>query len=273
MNAFFWTIFWNVIIAFGIIIVIQVVKIFKKKISLYLDYLTALTVWLLLAIVGLGFFPKIMESGAVSWEKAGIFILLGLLLFYVLELFFHWHHCKEIGQEKQSCCHTHKKEHENNFLMFAGTLMHNGFHGFVLFSAFSVDFSFGIATTIAILLHAIPQNVANYIMNHENAKYAYIAGVAWIFWALLTYPFIDFLVVNKILILCIISWGLLYTALADILPNVKNGSEVKQKAVYLLFMLFWVLAFIFFENVTGAHDHEHWVEDTHEIHTEIEDIH
>jgi len=60
--------------------------------------------------------------------------------------------------------------------MFGGTLLHNFFHGIVLFSAFSVDLYFGLATTLAVLLHAIPQNLVNYIMNHNSKKYVYIAA-------------------------------------------------------------------------------------------------
>jgi zinc transporter ZupT len=70
--------------------------------------------------------------------------------------------------------HTH--EQQNKTLMFAGTILHNMFHGVVLFSAFSISIEFGIATTIAILLHSIPQNTANYIMNHNKELHVFLAA-------------------------------------------------------------------------------------------------
>ncbi len=102
----------------------------------YLDVIKALTVGLLLGIIFLGFLPKIIEGKDEISFNLGILILMGIFLFYILELFLHWHHCNDIKHDH------HEEEHRNGMLMFAGTLLHNIFHGIVLFSAFSVDLSF-----------------------------------------------------------------------------------------------------------------------------------
>jgi zinc transporter ZupT len=73
--------------------------------------------------------------------QVGIWILVGLFLFYILELFLHWHHCKDLNHKE--CAHKHHLEnHKSGFLMFGGTLLHNAFHGVVLFGAFSVSTTF-----------------------------------------------------------------------------------------------------------------------------------
>ncbi len=74
-----------------------------------------------------------------------------------------------------------------------GTFIHNFLHGVILFSAFAVSIPVGFATTIAVLLHAIPQNIANLLMNHKNPIFAYIAAFAGIIGALCVYPMHDFL--------------------------------------------------------------------------------
>ena len=111
-------------------------------------------------------------------------------MFYILELFLHWHHCKDLSDDGHS---HHNHSHENSPLIAFGTFFDNAIHGIVLFSAFSIDLHFGIATTFAILLHAIPQNIANLLMNHKDTKYVYIAAAGGIFGALLVYPFSEFL--------------------------------------------------------------------------------
>ena len=264
LSPFLWSLLWNIFIAIAIIVVVLIVKIVKNTLSNYIDYITAVTVWLLLGIIFLWFIPRLMDS----WLEAntiGIFLLVWLFLFYILELFLHWHHCKDLDHD--SACHSHHThEHESGVLMFGGTFLHNVFHGIVLFSAFAIDIHFWIATTVAVLLHSIPQNVVNYVMNHNNPRYAYIAAFWGVFGALMTYPFSHFLVENKFYILAIIAWGLLYTALADIFPEYKEKGTTTKKIVYLVFIIVWIVSFVVFERVTGHdHNHNHWHEE--EIHT------
>ena len=169
-----------------------------------------------------------------------------------------------------SCGHTHSKEHESAFLMFTGTFIHNAFHGIVLFSAFSIDFHFWILTTLAIFIHSIPQNIANYLMNHKNLKFAYLAWFGWVCWALLTFPFIDFLLSHQFELLALIAGWIMYTALADIFPNIKDQWGIKEKVLYLLFIIIWVFFYIW---STQLVDHEHSHDDHAIQHEEHEDDH
>ena len=265
LSPFLLTIIWNIVVAIWIISVVLVTKAIRNKLTAYLEYITALTVWLLLWIIFLGFIPKLTTSWDLVWTELWAFILIGLFFFYLLELFLHWHHCKDLGHE--SACHSHHThEHKNGILMFGWTIMHNAFHGIVLFSAFAVDINFWIATTVAVLLHSIPQNIVNYIMNHNNIKYAYFAAFGGIFWALITYPFADFLVANKFYILAIITGWLLYTALADIFPEFKWKGTTAKKISYFVFIIIWIFIFLGFEELNHS-EHE---EESVEIHEEHE---
>jgi len=250
-NAFLYTLAWNLFVAFSIVTVVFLVKFIKEKLVKNLEYITATTVGLLMWIIFLGFIPKLTESWFV-WEKLWIFILIWIFAFYLFELFLHWHHCKDLGHQGHSCHagHSHETSHKNWILMFGGTMLHNSFHWIVLFSAFSINIHFWIATTIAVMLHSIPQNIVNYIMNHNNIKYSYFAALGWILWALITYPFSDFLIKNKMAILAIISGWLLYTALADIFPEFKEKGSMMKKVSYLVFILIWILLFVWFEYIS-----------------------
>ena len=247
-SPFLLAIFWNIIIWFWIIGVVLLVKIIKDRLINYIEYITALTVWLLLWIIFLGFIPELTQEWHLIWQKLGFFILCWLFLFYLLELFLHWHHCKDLSHQS-SCNSHHNHEHKNGLLMFWWTMLHNAFHWVVLFSAFSIDMTFWIATTLALLLHSIPQNIVNYIMNHHNISYAYFAAFGWVFWAIITYPFSHFLVENKFYILAIITGWLLYTALADIFPEFKGKGTMKKKVFYFICILLWIIIFKWFEQI------------------------
>jgi len=246
MTVFIQTLIWNTIIAGGILATIFILKNFLRNHKHLLNYIIAFTIWLLLGIIFLGFIPKSADhlQGIYIW----IWILIGLFSFYILELFLHWHHCKDLDHSS-SCHSSHSHEHKNGALMFWATMLHNSFHWVVLFAAFSVNFQFWLATTVALLLHAIPQNIANYIMNHNNIKFAYFAAIWGLLWAIITYPISDFLISKEWYIISIISWWLLYTALADIFPEFKWKWTAWKKISYLFFIIIWVIMFIWFENL------------------------
>ena len=262
ITPFLWSLVWNILVSIWILIVIFIIKWIKNKLSFYLEYITALTVWLLLWIIFLGFLPELIESWT-KWSSIWLFILIWVFLFYILELFLHWHHCKDLPNNS-TCNH----EHTNWLLMFWWTMFHNIFHGVILFSAFIIDFHFWVATTFAVLLHSIPQNIVNYVMNHNNPKYSYIASFWGVVWAILTYPFASFLIENKFYVLSIITWWLLYTALSDIFPEFKWKWTIIKKAYYLVFIVMWVILFLGFKSIS---DREHWREDLNHNENLIED--
>jgi len=245
ITPFLWSFFWNLFLGFWITITIYSINIFKKTIVNKIDYLTSLTVWLLLWIIFIWFFPEIFTSN-VDPKIIWLLVIIWLLFFFILELFMHWHHCKDLWH---TCSKWHKNEHKNTNLMFIWTLIHNSFHWVILFSAFSINFTFWIATTITLLMHAIPLNISNYIMNHNNLKYSIIAAFWWVFWSIITYPFSSLILDYKFEILSIITWWLLYIALTDLFPNIKKNNELKYKIIYLLFIILWVIIFYIFNSL------------------------
>jgi len=241
ISPFLASLLWNITIWIWIVLVILFVKFIKEKLINYMDYITAVTVWLLLSIIYLWFFPELIESwinGNILWW----FVLIWIFLFYILELFLHWHHCKDLDHS-HSCWTNklHKEEHKKWFFWF---------HWLVLFVSFSSSITFWIATTIALLLHSIPQNVVNYIMNHNKNKYAYFWAFWWVFWLLLAFPFSDFLIKHESYILAIISGWLLYTALTDIFPEFKEKWTTLKKLKYLFFIIVWIVLFMFFQYIS-----------------------
>ncbi len=227
-----------------ILTVLLLTKKILEKIVKKLDFIVSFTVWLLLWIIFLWFIPKIANN--IAWEKMWLFILLWIFIFYLLELFLHWHHCKDLSWKE--CNNINNKKHNENWLLiFWWTLLHNTFHWLILFWAFSISNSFGIATTLAVLLHSIPQNIVNLVLNKNKLNLAYIAAIWWIIWALLTYPFKSFFLENKFYILAIIAGWLLYTSLADIFPEVKEKWNISHKIVNFLIIILGIIIFIWIE--------------------------
>ncbi len=230
----------NIAIAWVIVSLVFLISLIRKRIIWKIDKLVALSVGLILSIIFLGFLPDAIIEWWLNIKLIGSLILTGVFIFYTLELFLHWHHCKDIDENGHS---HHNHDHQNSPLIALGTFFGNAVHGIVLFSAFSVNIHFGITTTFAILLHAVPQNIANLLMNHKDTTYVYIAAIWGIFWALLLFPFQSFLSQYNFHILMIVAGWLLYTAMSDILPSFKEKWKLKHKFLYLVCMILGILLF------------------------------
>lgn len=245
ITPFIWTLAWNIFVALWIVIVVLLARFITKKLQNYLDFITAITVWLLLGIIFLWFFPELIEEW-IDAHLLWIFVLIWIFVFYILELFLHWHHCKDFNPSELQ---EHKHEHDHWKLIFAWTVLHNTFHWIEIFAAFAINTNFWIIVSIAILLHSIPQNVVNYVMNHNNLKIVLIWAFSWVFGAILTYPFGEFLNENKLYVLAIIAGWLLYTALADIFPSFKSKWNFKNKIIYLIFVVLGIFLFLGFNKI------------------------
>src|SRR3989344_547010 len=110
-----------------------------------------------------------------SFEKGGdatltsLLILGGILLFFVLEKFLHWHHKHGHELHEEDCDDTAlpitKKDSgvmSLGYLILISDGFHNLIDGMIISASYLVSIEVGIATTIAIILHEIPQEIGDF---------------------------------------------------------------------------------------------------------------
>ena len=83
-----------------------------------------------------------------------LLILLGIMIFFVMEKFIHWRHCHVPTSS------THK--HPVGLMNIVGDGLHNFTDGILIGASFMVSTSLGVATTVAVLLHEIPQEIGDF---------------------------------------------------------------------------------------------------------------
>ncbi|MBU1992198.1 MAG: ZIP family metal transporter [Patescibacteria group bacterium] len=83
-----------------------------------------------------------------------LFVLAGILIFFSIEKFLRWRHCHHIPSED----HPHPVATMN----LIGDGVHNFLDGVLIASSYLVSPQIGIATTIAVLLHEIPQEIGDF---------------------------------------------------------------------------------------------------------------
>ncbi len=179
--------------------------------------------------------PEAVESSGFGLSTS-LSILLGILVFFILEKFIHWHHYHDPNSKK----HTHPFVITNLF----GDTLHNFIDGLIIGTSYLVNLPVGIATTIAVILHEIPQEIGDFgvllhggftkakalFFNFLTALTAVIGAAA----ALL----IGAHVANITTILVpFAAGGFIYVAGADLIPELHKEIEIKKSFLQLVFFL------------------------------------
>ncbi|MCK5211621.1 ZIP family metal transporter, partial [Candidatus Parcubacteria bacterium] len=118
------------------------------------------------SLLGGAFFHLLPEALKESGEVIKIFVILliGFAIFFLLEQFIHWHHCHRLPSE-------HK--HPVTYLILISDGVHNFLDGLAIGAAFVIDVRLGLATTLAIAMHEIPQELGDFgILIHGGWKKA-----------------------------------------------------------------------------------------------------
>lgn len=110
------------------------------------------------AMFGDAFIHILPESFAMRGQaiKASTFVLVGILTFFVLEKFLRWRHAHEIEDVSR------RTIQPVGYLNLFADATHNLIDGMLVGAAYSVSISGGLATTIAIILHEIPQELGDF---------------------------------------------------------------------------------------------------------------
>ena len=187
------------------------------------------------ALIGSAFLhilPECLENNKSSTVFSCL--ILGIIIFFLMERYLHWRHCHEEG----SC-----KTHAFTYLNLVGDGFHNFIDGMVIAASFMVSLKLGLVTTLAIILHEIPQELGDFavliyggftkkkalLFNFASALMAMIGAVAGYFITDLTRNFSNF-------ILPLTAGGFIYIAMSDLIPEVHRESN--QKRATLAFIAF-----------------------------------
>ena len=160
-----------------------------------------------------------------SHAKVSLLVLFGILVFFALEKFVRWRHCHLPECDN----HSHSVAAVNIF----GNIVHNLIDGMLIGASYAMSFSLGIATTIAILLHEIPQEIGNFaILVHSGYKTRKAVMVNFLsalvaFLGVFFTLFLKNYATNFILYLVpITAGGFLYIAGSDLIPELKHETKI-----------------------------------------------
>ena len=199
-----------------------------KQLDKVLFFIIAFAAGSLLGDAFLHLIPEAYEE--IQSDSVFLYILLGFGLFFVIEKFLHWHHYHHTGK-----C----RDHVTGQLNLVGDAIHNFMDGLVIAASFQVSFAVGVASTIAVILHEIPQEIGDFgillYSGYSKAKALLFNFISALFAVLGAFLGLLFLTEESVLVfLPIIAGGFIYIAATDLVPELHKENNV-QKSVLTLF--------------------------------------
>jgi zinc and cadmium transporter len=167
--------------------------------------------------------PEAVEELGLGWNFS-LMILGGILAFFVLEKFILWRHC-HIPISK-------KNPQPLVFMNLVGDGFHNFLDGVMIAASFMTDFSLGIVTTIAVLIHEIPQEIGDFgilvyggFSKTKALFFNFASGLIAVLGAVLTLSlgakFTNFIP----LLIPFTAGGFIYIASSDLIPELKKETK------------------------------------------------
>jgi zinc and cadmium transporter len=221
----------SVIIISLISVIVAIPLMLKKKVSQgLLLFLLSASVGVLLSTVFMELLPEALHDGYSV--VIALYIILGFLVMFVLEKFVHWHHSKKCKDD----CHGHA--YNLAAVNLIGDGVHNFIDGLVIAGAYAVNIGVGIAATISIIFHEVPQEIADFgvllysgfskkkalLFNLLSAGAAIVGTLVGLF--LVPEGFVKFIIPFA-------AGNFLYIAASNLLPKLHRHCGLKESLLHL----------------------------------------
>jgi len=189
-------------------------------------------------LLGGAFFHLVPEAIEINDEvlRVSTWLLVGVFTSYILEMVLKWRHCHIPTSDDHP--------HSFAYINLIGDGIHNMIDGIIIGGAYLTSMSLGVATTIAVCLHEIPQEIGDFgvllyagmtrrralLLNLASALTAVMGVVV----ALTLSAYVENLVS---LLLPFAAGNFIYIAGSDLVPELQDEKRLSSSLIQLALMV------------------------------------
>ena len=179
--------------------------------------------------------------------RISLFVLLGMLIFFVLEKFLRWRHCHDAD------CAWHMGDavkgekgrvHPVVIMNLIGDGVHNCIDGMVIAASYLVSVPLGVATTVAVVGHEIPQEIGDFgVLVHGGLSvrralaFNFLSALAAVVGAVLSLVIGPHVKEYAQYLVPLTAGGFLYIAGSDLIPELHHDVGLRKSLVQLAAVL------------------------------------
>ena len=216
--------------------------------------LVSLAIGALLGDAFLHLIPEAFE-GSNAPASVSLLIIAGILMFFIIERFLHWHHHEGVACEDDV--------HPVGKIVLFSDGIHNLIDGLIIGLAYTVSTEIGIATTIAVILHEIPQEFGDFgVLLHAGYTRAralwlnFLSGLCAVVGVVLALVLGEIAEGAMTWLIPVTAGGFIYIALADLIPELHKKKTLRHTIVQLIAIAAGVAAMIALLSIEPPHTHE-----------------
>jgi len=219
----------------------------EKLLNKILIILVSLSAGALMGGAFLHLLPEAVEKAEEANVDIFIFVLVGFVLFFIIEKVLHWRHCHK----------GHCDVHTFHYMNLIGDSVHNFIDGLILAASFTVSTTFGFTTTLAIAAHEIPQEIGDFGVliygGFEKKKAIFInfaVALMIVAGGVVGYLISQSIEQATVYLLPFAAGGFIYIAATDLVPEIKKEINIKKSMATLVvficgILLMWLIKYMF----------------------------
>lgn len=208
------------------------------------------------SILGAAYLDLLSEAIDFLGEKqlsiAVLYVTLGFLGFFFLERFIYWYHGHVHGYESK----VEKKMTTKKFvyLNLLGDGIHNLIDGMIIAASFFINITVGLAATIAVIFHELPQEIGDFgvliyggLTRYKALFFNFLSALTAIVGVFISNYFLGDYVG---FLLALAAGGFIYLAASELIPEIQKEENIEKSMIqFVLFVfgivLIWSLGFLF----------------------------
>lgn len=198
----------------------------EKKLHAFLIYFVSFAAGALMGDVFIHLLPEITEESGFTLAIS-LYILLGIIVSFIIEKFICWHHCHLPSNEQ----HIHRFAYMN----LIGDSIHNLIDGLIIGASFLVSFPVGFASTVAVILHEIPQEIGDFgVFLHAGMSrsralaYNFLTALTAILGVIITLLLQTYVQNINMFLVPFAAGSFIYIAGSDLIPELHKHVAIKQ---------------------------------------------
>ncbi len=202
----------------------------------FLIYMVSFSAGALFGDVFIHLLPEAAERTGFTATLA-LYVLSGIVFSFIVEKIIRWRHCHLPT--------THDHPHPVAFMNLVGDVFHNFIDGLIIGASYMASIPIGIATTLAVVFHEIPQEIGDFgvllhggftrrkalLMNFLVALSAVLGAIVALLIGSVAEGLISFM-------LPFAAGTFIYIAGSDLIPELHKEPELPES----IKQLFWFLA-------------------------------
>ena len=228
---FFYPLFSVFLVSLISLIGIFTLSLRQKTLENILLYLVSFSTGALFGDAFLHLLPEIARENGFNL-LVSLSLLGGIVFFFIVEKFICWRHC-HVPTSKEH-------PHPFAFMNLLGDGVHNFIDGLIIGASFLIGMPVGIATTIAVILHEIPQEIGDFGVlvyggfSKKTALFLNFATSLTAFLGVFLGIFLGSLPQINLFLIPFAAGGFVYIAGSDLIPQLHKERKPLKSFFQLL---------------------------------------